>query len=1167
MKNTICRTLIFLLAFLLLTSFSFSQNKKSKSEDSLETVENTEGSESKNNKKKSETSESDKSDEASDSEEESENENKSESEEEAEEETEKEEIHITIITINNARQTSYKKDEKTGNDVIYLEGAVSLSVQKDNTITDIRADKVSYDRTTEMLYAEGSVEIKTVNGSLGGDKVSASSIIMNTSTLEGIFDNGKVIQSQSDTLNLPSGSTLIVFSRLFAKGTDNVITFKNSSLTFCDEEDPHWHIDASRTWLLPGGEFAFLNALLYVGAVPVMYFPAFYYPKDELVFNPVFNYENRPGYSVQTTTYLFGRKPLENNTSSSSTSAGGSLKDFYNFIKPNTLKEQVREGLVLHNLDQDFQGDTSHYVKLMADWYSNLGIMVGLDGKIQPWKKVIQRLDFNIMLGFSNTVFKNGINYYPFSSRGKKYSDTSNFLGVKLPFRFGSNFEFQVSNPLHVSVSLPIYSDPFFAYDFKNNRQESMDWISYLIDNSSDSDEFINSSEMSSLLWNLNTSYSTQIPDILRPYISSVSVSTKSSVDISSRNTDFSYTDGKETVRTYDVNKYEVEWTSFTPARRFYYPSLVTPVSGSISVGGTIFKWPPDKRNNNPSPQYVITMNKPDELKTEKQLKEEKERAEKEAAEKEAEEKGEETKKKEDEDSEKEEKSEEEEFKYYLPELDYYARKESLDDRLTYSLDYSLGTNVITQFAYSNQNLHTADDFDWNNIRSSMYTIKIPMNLSSKLNYGGSFFSIDNRFSAAPVFQDHPFVSTDTKNGYTESEIDNLKVSDYKAMNRDILNSNTYTLRPLYYFPIVGDSSVSWNSSIKLYRRLFTGTAENPEWEEKFVDWEDDECITVNSLSVDLRAKELNNKLSQSLRFEAVIPPLKRRYTATLTLSFPFVSAGFSTGIEEVRKDEITKEFDKWKKVPFSQSLNVSLFNSQLRLSESYTYNLEDENHESLKFSASMYGLQASYVMSYVQGYDFDNGWKIKKDREFLPYSFSISYSYPSKTFYKWFNRITFSPGLRTSIVTDLLRPTNSYFLFTPSIKFRIHEFIDISFSASTKNSVLYWYFHNEEGDMYSDWGGFPGNILKDLIDSYRFDNTQLREQSGFKLKSLNMTISHDLHDWTANMTLKIEPRIITENGKKMYDFKPYVTIGVVWNPMASMKTSIIDEYGEWKLE
>ena len=148
----------------------------------------------------------------------------------------------------------------------------------------------------------------------------------------------------------------------------------------------------------------------------------------------------------------------------------------------------------------------------------------------------------------------------------------------------------------------------------------------------------------------------------------------------------------------------------------------------------------------------------------------------------------------------------------------------------------------------------------------------------------------------------------------------------------------------------------------------------------------------------------------------------------------------------------------------------------------------------------------------------------------------SLSYSLPSKTYYKWFNRVSFSFGLNTSINADLLRPTNSYFVFTPSIKFKIHEFCEITFSASSKNSVLYWYFHNEDGDLYSEWGGFPGNIFKDLIDSFRFDDEELRSNSGFKLKSLNMTVTHDLHDWKANMTMKIEPRIITENGKKMYD-------------------------------
>ena len=256
-----------------------------------------------------------------------------------------------------------------------------------------------------------------------------------------------------------------------------------------------------------------------------------------------------------------------------------------------------------------------------------------------------------------------------------------------------------------------------------------------------------------------------------------------------------------------------------------------------------------------------------------------------------------------------------------------------------------------------------------------------------------------------------------------------------------------------------------------------------------------------------------------------------------------------------------------------NQSLSISLFNSKLKLSESFTYNLEDNNPDSLKISASAFGLNLSYVMSYTLGYDFDreNGWQIWKEDErgkaFIPYSLSASYSLPAKTFYTWFNRITLTPSLSMSAVADLLRPTNSYLLFSPSIKFKINQFLEVSFSATSRNSVLYWYFHNEEDDLYSEWGGFPGNVLYDLINSFRFDDDTKRQNSGFKLKSFNMSVSHDLHDWKFNMTVKIEPRIITENGKKQYDFKPYITIGVVWNPMESMKTSIIDDYGEWKLE
>lgn len=1069
------------------------------------------------------------------------------------------EPEITVITINNARQTSYKKNEDTGNDSIVLEGSVSLTVQKGQSTNEITADKITYDRKTEMLYAEGNVEVIMKSSASGKDKANANSLLLNTSTLEGVFDGGRVIQTQSDALNLPSGSTLIVFSEVFGKGNESVITFKNSSLTFCDEDPPHWHIDSTRTWLLPGGEFAFFNAILYVGVIPVMYFPAFYYPKDELIFNPVFNYTRREGHSIQTTTYLWGRKPLESSTTTSDSSnvSSDSLRGVFSFIKSDTLKEQVREGLVLHNLDEDYRGDTSHYVKIMADWYSNLGFMAGIDGKLNPWETYISRLDFGFYLGLSNTLFKDSSRavYHPFSKSGRMYKDSSSFMGIKLPFRYSTNFQFELSKPFRVSLALPVYSDPYYAYDFLNNRHETMDWISYLLDNSQNSTDEISITEVSSYAWTLKTSYSPSLPEFFRPYLTSVTISTESSVNISSKNTEFTYLKDGVRITNYDKNEYEEEWLSYTPNRKFYYPSLITPISASISGGGTLFSWPPYKRSSTKNLPYIISMNKPDELKTEKQLETEKKAAEAER------------KKKEGLEVEPEEEikdEEEEENPFTLPELEFAVNKETVDDTIAYKLDYSLGFNIQDQMAYNAANLHTSDDFQWERVRSNMYIIKLPASLSSRFNYGGNFLTVENRFSSTPIFQEHSYISPDA--GYTDKEIDNLRLADYKAENRDVINSNSVVLKPFLFFPVISDTSLSWNSSIKLYRRIFTGTASEPKWDDKGIDIGDEECITVNSLAADIRAKEFNDKFIQSLRLEAIMPPLLKKYTATLGLTFPYVSASISTGFEEVKRDAVDVN-EKWKKSPLNQSLSVSLFNSKLTFSENYTYNLEDNNHESLKFSASAYGMNFSYTMAYVQGYDFNDGWIIRKEKEFLPYSLSFSYQSPDKTFFKWFNRIAVTPGLSTSIVADLLRPTNSYFIFSPYIKFRVHELFDITFSATTRNSVLYWYFHNEPGDLYSEWGGFPGNIIKDLIDSFRFDNEKLRKNSGFKLKSLNMTISHDLHDWKFNMTMKIEPRLITENGKKYFDFKPYITIGVIWKPMESMKTSIVDNYGEWKLE
>ncbi len=1075
------------------------------------------------------------------------------------------ETEITTITINNARQTSYKKADDSGNDTIVLEGSVELEVKKSATSSKIKADRITYDRTTEMLYAEGNVEIVT-SSSAGEDTTTATSLLLNTSTLEGIFDGGRVVQTQSDSLNLPSGSTLIVFSEMFGKSSSNTIAFKNSSLTFCEEEDPHWQIKSTRTWLLPGGEFAFFNALLYVGNIPVLYLPAFYYPKDELIFNPVFSYSKREGYSIQTTTYLWGRKPLDTSSSTSSSSSSSSsssdtsttseaLAGIYNFVKPTTLKEQVREGLVLHNLDEDFTGSTSEYVKVMADWYSNLGFMFGLDSKFAPSKTYLTSLAFSFDIGLSNTLFPNSSYvYYPFSSSGNTYRDEASFLGFTTPFRYSANLELSLSKPFSLKLSLPIYSDPFYNYDFKTNRSETMDWISYLIKNSggTQSTEAVTISEVSSFTWQLSASASPVLPAVLKPYITSLSVNLNSYINISSQNADTSY-------MTYRGTSPSDGWKNYSPSRKFYYPSLINPATANVSFSGTLFSWPAVDSNQKQaeSISYPIALNVPDELKTEKQLEEEAAAAEKSS---------EEDKK----NGAKEEKTESaEDFKFYLPDLEYTPSTQSITEGLTYKLSYTASANLVTQMAYSSANLKKSDDFDWTNIRSSMYTLKTPVSLTSTMNYGGDFFSVVNGLSYSPVYQKHPYASSDSTTGYTQTQLNNLVLADYKTEKQDLLNTNTITLKPFLYTGIFKDSSISWNSTIKLYRREFIGDVDNPQWDNLGLDWSNKECITVNSLTALISAKELSDKISQSLTLTAIMPPLTSQYTAALSLSFPYVTASLSTGIQKV--EATSESAQTWTKNPLAQAVTVSIpiFNKTLSFSESYNYNLEDNYSDSLKFAASWNGLSLAYVMSYTYGYNFSkaSGWTSRDSKEFLPYSLTFSYSSPSKTFYRWFNRISISPGLSTSLVADLIRPTNSYLLFTPSLTLKVTDFMSLTFSSTSRNSVLYWYFHNETGDLYSEWGGFPGNVVKDLIDSFRFDKQSLREASGFKLKSLNMTLTHDLHDWMFNFTLKIEPRVVVENGTKVYDFSPYVTIGVTWNPMESFKTSIVDKYGEWYVE
>ena len=721
-----------------------------------------------------------------------------------------------------------------------------------------------------------------------------------------------------------------------------------------------------------------------------------------------------------------------------------------------------------------------------------------------------------------------------------------------------------MSKPFSLSLSLPIYSDPFFKDDF-SDRTETMDWISYLIDSANDTDEDDTINEVSSFSWTLTSSYSVPIPEFIKPVVSSSSLSLNSSIAFSTMTTtDFS-TSGIEDA---DLSS----WKSYSPQRKFYYPSQITPATLSGTLSGTIVNYSSTKTKTAKSvqtPAYAVPLALPEEFLSDK------EKSDSETA-------SESSDSVEDVENQSssalafDEASLQEEKNIFLnseplPKLSVVSDSSSSVPGIDFSMKYSVKPSISTQLAYSSSNLKKADDFEWDNLKSSMYTIKVPVTLDNSFSYAGSFFNVSNSYTFNPVFQKHPYISDNTdKGGYTASQITSLKKTDYSAEKRDLTNTNSISLKPFCYIPSIKDTGITWRSTIKLVRTEFLADEydaeeDNPEWKYHWVDWDDENAVTTNAIDLTFAANQMDSKFSQSLTLSTTLKPQAEAYYGTLKFGFPYTSLAFEAGI----KKSSTADDADWVKQPFKQSLTLSLFSNTLKFSESYNYNMEESYHDSMKLSLGWKSLSAAYTMSYTYGYDFSDGskegekrgWTQRAEKEFLPYSLSLSYSPSTKTVYTWKNRISMGLGLSTSVVADLLKPTSSYFTFSPSVSFKIHEFLTFTFSSTSRNSVIYRYFGNDIGLAGEE------NIFVDLFNSFRFDDESLRQASGFKLKSLKFDVTHELHDWDFKMSFKMEPRLVTEDGKKSYDFSPYITISILWRPMSAMKTEIIDDYGEWKLQ
>lgn len=1012
------------------------------------------------------------------------------------------------ITINSAELTEYvkvpsapitepiNKDSKIESgekkdELIIFTGFVSISVTDENSVSTITADKIIHNKTRETLTATGNVVYTRKVGSSEGESFKGEALIFNIKKLEGVFVDGIIEQAPSKKGQDP----FRIHTGLAGRNESGAIAFKDALLTTSKEKYPLWSIRASRLWILPGNEMAFFNGFLSVGVVPIMYFPFFYYPSDEMLFHPVFGFKNREGAFVQTTTYLLGRKPAPKSDEATS---------FSNFMQSDTVKKQKLEGLFFKKLDEPASDSGSSYLKLIADAYSGLGYLAGIDGKITPKSGYIKQIDFHGLFGFSYTLYPgNGLLFSQYGDLGKeKNVNKANLFGAIVPFRYSFNFNMNMTkNPFNVSISFPFISDPFFKKDFIG-RSEDMNWFKY----------FLNKEKMASAegpssepfySWKIDGSINPSF-SVLSPWISYMSLESFSGkVNFESKKND--------SLAGLDANH--------APDRLFYYPKNILPELRA-GLGGTIFSTSMLSRKKDIKQKQDIAgiknpfeetgINKNDKINNEK-----KDEGKKEAP------------------------------PIFSNDLFPPYKVNSVTQNrflnlITYDLTYKLNGSASQDIIFNHKDWKKPFDINWRDFYSSYYKLNGQVRFDSRLSYNQGFLNLSNSIELTGNNQKHIWHKDKT-------EQDKLQLNNYKLNVYSLNNSNSLKFSPFISNDLFKPTFLEWAISETLIQNKFKGTVAVPEWETVKVKW-DKEYIKTHTASAGfgINIKNYTQLFTSSMN----LSPLLEAYSFTGNFAFPYGKLNISTRLFE--KEKAVKKYF-WD--PLNAGLNFS-FPYNISLSQSYVYNIEEKRSDRYAASFSWKYISAVYAMSYDNPYELipGIGWRSLPNKKFIPRSLDVNFSNSSQPIeiYAWKNRIKLQFSFNSSLNFNLIRLTDSSFSFSPKLVFKIHEFLDISFSSYSRNDVIARYFQ----DSLNLPIVIPGekNVFKDLLSSFYFWDEKSRRLSGFKLKSLNVDVTHYLKDWLMKLSYSIKPVLRKTQTRNYYELVPTVTFFVQWNPIGDVK-------------
>ena len=1029
-----------------------------------------------------------------------------------------------VITIEAARTTEYFTIEAIDEEYARLRGDVVISLKDGDAIHRVKAWEILYNRTRNILTASGGVEYVKEEGSTI-ETFKGESITVNLDNWSSIFLDGLSERSVS------GGDTAYRFSgTVISRNSEEVTVLTRAEITNGNDPEALWSIYASKLWLLPGSDFAFLNAILKVGSIPVLWLPFFYYPSDEIIFHPILGSRTRDGSFFQTTTYILGRPKSSWASENSITKIFGSGDD----------SEKVREGVFLRSTGKRTVNTEGPTLSVLFDAYTNLGFYLGTEFSL-PRMGNFGAFTLSLGLGMTRDIYNVYGNYTPYKNHDGVSDWNDSFLfGAKIPmlrYRMEMNGSFNLGRSA-LSWHFPLYSDPYVNRDFLN-RSEEFDWLSMIREGASATAQEPVDSSLSGYYWELRLGAIRPELKKLSPYISSAQISSISSnLAFNSRDTSPGPTPSASPPN---------------PGSKFFYPNKFTIYSVSASMDGTPYRSSFGQARTSektvPAAESTLLPGLP--------LSPWEEPASESSG----------------------SGSGGDSFALVPPLLAQSFSSSSVGGAPQLVFNYSLSPTAASELQFRNFYTHwkTMEDIDWSEKTSVLTDVRGNFNMGLSLThaaYSGSF-----KISNSGSWRGYNYLNEDAEEFASSGTVSVLKTA-YGQRRISSKYDFSASLKPLFWSSVWKDSSIQYSLRGLVAEMTFdtasvVNSDDTPVYNWEFIDW-NKKKLDSHSITLNLNASVMDKV--QNISLSAVLPPRNAEISGNATFRIWISETRFSTSVHEPFDSDLRKFGD----MTFIETMTHPTIGT---FSSTVVYIPEDNEVSRMSFALNLNNIaiktksnpfnlgtfSANLTYSSMIPYKFNFNGRVDPSNSSLwiqetngvkglnPQELYFSYSpYPFKKDF-WEKRISFSAYMNTNLRFDLQRYTNSNLYFSMGMGWQIVNFLDFTFTATSTNNQIYKYYPNAARDTLPD--GVETNFFADLFHSLPFASLEQRRSSAFKLDRLSMNFVHHLGDWDATLGLTLlQDRTALSPGSTGRRLGSTFNFTIEWKPIKEIRTKMTVE-------